>query len=210
MARQINLVNPALRKTHEWPSAVSLAALAAVLLVLVAIGAVGAHLMAAARHTEADTPAANLKQTQEALDTVKQQVAQLKPDAALATELEQARAQYKRQLEVIERLDSGTLGDVKGFSEYLRGFARQVPQGLWLTGFTIGAGGHDMEVRGRMQSPALLTEYVRRLNAEEAFRGLSFDGLEIRKPGAGSVAAAPAEPAFTEFVLSTVPPGAQR
>jgi MSHA biogenesis protein MshI len=209
MARQINLINPALRKTRDGLSALPLAVVAAVLIVLVAAAAVAAHVAASRRHGEAEALVASQKQAQEALLAATQQQAARKPDPRLAAELEGARMLVKRQQEILVRLDSGTIGNTQGFSEYLRGFARQVPQGLWLTGFTIGAGGSDMEVRGRMVSPALLTEYVRRLNTESAFRGHSFAGLLIQGSRAEATASGtPAAPAYTEFVLSSTPPGA--
>jgi hypothetical protein len=215
MARQINLINPALRKTRDWLSALPLAVAAVALLVLVAAAGIAAKTIASAKHAEAEQLVADQKQAQEALLATTQQVAGRKADPQLAAELAKVRAQAQRQQEILVRLDSGTVGDTRGFSEYLRGFARQVPQGLWLTGFKIGAGGHDMEVRGRMVSPPLLTEYVRRLNTEGAFRGHSFAGLEIQSPRverpAGTAAGStPATPAYTEFVLSTTPPGEQR
>jgi hypothetical protein len=209
MAGQINLLNPALRKTREWPTALPLAAVALALILLVTVAAVAARLNASRRHAEAESLAENLKQVQQTLLATTQKLAARKPDPGLAAELEHARDQLKRQREILVRLDSGTIGNVQGFSDFLRGFARQVPQGLWLTGFTIDDGGHDMEVRGRMLSPMLLTEYVRRLNAERAFRGLSFQGLEIQRPRTATAATA-VQPAYTEFVLSTTPTGEQR
>jgi hypothetical protein len=214
MARQINLLNPALRKTRDWLSALTLAAVAGGLILVVGAAAVGVRMHASARHAEAEELVASQKQAQEALLAITQQVAARKPDARLAADLQQSRAQLKRQQDVLAELEGGTLGDTRGFSEYLRGFARQVPQGLWLTAFKIGAGGREMEVRGRMVSPLLLTEYVRRLNAESAFRGHSFAGLDIQTPQAGGAATAAAgaaqAPAYTDFVLSTMLPGEQR
>lgn len=215
MSRQINLVNPALRKTRDWLSAVPLATVAGALLLIVVAAAAWAYVTASARHAEAEELVASQKQAQEALLAATQQFAARKPDPTLVADLEGARALVQRQQEILEKLDSGAVGDTKGFSEYLLGFARQVPQGLWLTGFSIGAAGRDMEVRGRMVSPPLLTEYVRRLNAERAFRGHSFAGLQIQTPRAESpataaIASAPAVPGYTEFVLSTVASGDQR
>lgn len=215
MSRQINLINPALRRTRDWFSAAPLATVAGALLLIVVAAAVSARVSAFQQHKEAEELVASQKQAQEALLVTTQQFAARKPDPKVAAELESARALVQRQQEILEKLDSGAVGDTKGFSEYLRGFARQVPQGLWLTGFSIGAAGRDMEVRGRMVSPPLLTEYVRRLNAESAFRGHSFAGLQIQtprpeRPTATAAGGAPAAPGYTEFVLSTVASGDQR
>lgn len=211
MARQINLINPALRKTRDALSALPLAVVAAVLMVVVAAAAVAAHAVAAQRHAEMEALAASQKQAQEAFLAATQRIAARKADPALAAELARSRALAARQQQILQALDDGSIGNRQGFSEFLRGFARQVPQGLWLTGFTIGAGGADMEVRGRMLSPTLLPEYVRRLNAEAAFRGHSFAGLEIQSPRAeASMSGAAALPAYSEFVLSATPPGGAR
>jgi len=215
MARQINLLNPALRKTRDWVSATPAAIVAVALLAIVLVAGVGARVIASIRHGEAEQLVASQKQAQEALLAASQQLATHKTDPRLMAELDKTHALVKRQQDIMLKLDGGTIGDTRGFSEYLRGFARQVPAGLWLTGFAIGAGGHDMELRGRMLSPPLLTEYVRRLNAEPAFRGQVFAGLEIQTPatvGAAptSTTGAPVPPAYKEFVLSTVPPGEQR
>jgi MSHA biogenesis protein MshI len=210
MARQINLINPSLRKTREWLSALPMAAFAAALLLIVVVLAVVVRVSAAGARAEAEQLVASQKQAQESLLATAQQISTRKPDPQLAADLGKTRALVQRQQEILDKLDSGAVGDTLGFSEFLRGFARQVPQGLWLTGFNIGAGGRDMEVRGRMVSPSLLTEYVRRLNAESAFRGRSFAGLQIQMPKTERPIAGAPEPTYTEFVLSAVAPGEQR
>lgn len=210
MSRQINLVNPALRKQRDWLTAIPVAAAGLVLLTVMALATIWAHWGAASARDQAEQAAAGRTTAQEALVAATQANAARKPNPALATELATMRTQLARQQEIIDRLDSKAVGDSAGFSEYLKGFARQVPTGLWLTGFTIGAGGRDMELRGRMTQPSLLTEYVRRLNAETAFRGRSFAGLQIQLPRAEPATATNAAgPAYPEFVLTTVQPGAQ-
>jgi hypothetical protein len=211
MARQINLVNPSLRKTHDALSALPLSIAVAVLVVLVIIAASIANLVASRRHAEAEALAANQKQAQTAFLEASRRMAMRKPDPHLAAELDRSRLLVERQQQILQKLDDGSIGNSQGFAEFLRGFARQVPKGLWLTGFTLSAGGTDMEVRGRMLSPTLLPEYVGRLNAETVFRGRSFAGLEIQSPrGTGQADAATAPPGFTEFVLTSAPPKGPR
>lgn len=204
MARQINLLNPALSKTRDHVSAAPVTGLAAVLLLFVVLGATWTHVGAASAHREAEEWTANRKQAQDALLAETQAVTTRKPDAKLVAELEAAQALLQRQGAILAILDGGGVGDTGGFSEYLRGFARQAPRGLWLTEFSIGAGGHDMEVRGRMMAPPLLPEYVKRLNEESVFRGHTFTGLQIQLPPATAAAtAASPPPAYTEFVLTS-------
>jgi hypothetical protein len=207
VARQINLINPALRQTRDALSALPVAAAVGVLLLLIVVVTAAVRLYAAGSHRQAEELVAGRQQAQAALVTATRQWAGRQADAKLAGELEAVREKLKRQAAVLTALESRAAGDSRGFSDYLRGFARQVPQGLWLTGFSIGAGGKDMEIKGRMVSPRLLTEYVRRLNAEPVFRGRSFAGLQIDTPPAGGGAQTAG---YREFVLSSVPAGARR
>ena len=78
-------------------------------------------------------------------------------------------------------MESGSVGSSRGFSDYLRGFARQAQDGLWLTGFFIGAGGSDIEIRGRMQNAGALPEHIRRLGGEAVFRGRNFSALNMTR-----------------------------
>ena len=204
MSQQINLLNPAFRKPRDWLKAAPLAAFAAVLLALLVIAAFAARVSADGRERLAVEQEAHLKTLQERLKTLSQLAAERKPNAQLAAELADVQAQLKTREEILTYLSNGGIGNTSGFAEYLRGFAQQVPKGLWLTGFTIGAGGSEMEIRGRMLNAATLPEYIHRLNSEKAFQGRSFASLTINRPEAETkAAAAPAAalPPFVEFVL---------
>lgn len=229
MSQQINLFNPALRKTRDWLTAAPIAIVACVLLVSVVTAAGWTMTKADSLQRTADQQAASLKSAQERLVSLAKAAAEGKPDPQLAADLANARALLKGREEVMKILEAGTVGNISGFSEYLRGFARQSPNGLWLTGFSIGSGSNEMEIRGRMLNPSALPEYIRRLNSEKVFQGRSFSALTIRRPEEGqdkrnaavavtpaagakslSPAAAPAtQLAYVEFVLmsSTQNPG---
>ena len=98
------------------------------------------------------------------------------------------------------------------FGQYLRGLARQSVNGLWLTGVVVGAGGKDVQIRGRTMDRSLVADYVERLNAEKSFAGIGFSGLQMKQgveatPAviAGAVAAAPKPAPYIEFELIAVP-----
>ena len=221
MSQQINLLNPAFRKVRDWLTATPIALLAGVLLAGMATGAVLTRTKAGNLQGAADQQAVILKSAQDNLVTLTKAAAEGKPDPKLAADLASARAMLKGREEVMKILEVGTVGNTSGFAEYLRGFARQSPNGLWLTGFTIGAGGSEMEIRGRMLDPSALPDYIRRLNTEKVFQGRSFAALTIKRPEEGqnkrsAAAAAPAagaklpaatapivaaQPAYVEFVL---------
>lgn len=216
MSQQINLLNPAFRKTIDWLSAAPLASFAAALLLIITVAAFASRVSADGLGREAAAQEAKLKTVQERLTTAAKQVAEKKPSVQLAADLANVQAQFKAREEILAYLVNGSIGNTSGFAEYLRGFALQVPKGLWLTGFTIGAGGSEMEIRGRMLNAAALPEYIHRLDSEKAFQGRSFAALTILRPeeekksasGKPSVTVA-APPGFVEFVLApSGPPSA--
>ena len=225
MSQQINLLNPAFHKTFDWLTAKPLVIVTCVMLVILVAASNWASYQADSRERVANQRAEKLKTAQDRLLTISKTIAESKADPQLANELANARALLKSREEVMKVLEGGALGNTIGFAEFLRGFARQVPNGLWLTGFTIGAGGDEMEIRGRMLNPASLPEYIRRLKTEKAFQGRSFASLTILRPEEGrekKAAATPAAkagapgattqalpPSFVDFVLmpGTTDPG---
>ncbi len=191
----------------------------------IAVGMTCAALLAAAgglryqadvRARAAAAVGAELEALRAEVDLATKANAARKPDAKLIEEIERTRESLNRRSEIVRLLDTGAIGRTDGFSEYLRGLARQAPDGLWLTGFTIGQGGGEMEIRGAVLNPAAVPEYIRRLGAEKSFKGLQFSSLAMsRGQGATgspavttppSVALAPiATPQVTEFVLAAGP-----
>ena len=98
------------------------------------------------------------------------------------------------------------VADTPAFAEPLRALANLAMPGVWITGFVWDAASNDMEIRGRTTDPALLPEYIQRLNREPALRGRAFAALNIaegkpEQPAAGSPATASRLPPFHEFTL---------
>lgn len=177
MSAQINLYHPRFLKTHDWLTLGNVLAVAvACYLLLMAAGSWAAR--------EATARAAKATATEAQLASVMAEVAVAKaastrqPDAALAAELAAAEASLRRREEISRLLTGGVL-QTSGFAEYLRGFARAVPDGLWLTGFSIAGGGNEMEIRGSMRNAAALPEYIRRLGGEKIFQGRGFSALTM-------------------------------
>lgn len=216
MSQEINLLNLALRPKQDWLSfrSVSVATAASLLLVLALFtfarfdlaGKQQAQSAAAARQTAAQQELQNL---QTALGT-------RKTDPALELEAAALSAAAKQRGEVLAlakslAADGGTVANI------MRGFSRQRIEGVWLTGFNVGPAGFDM--RGRLLDPALLPAYIRRLNAEPAFRGRNFAALDMQGVVPQPVVAAqnsvpvPTVPApagplrYTEFALKATAGG---
>ena len=202
MTQQINLYDPVLLRKRDLLTAANVAIVSAVL--FAAVGALGgwerARLAGLEAESRAIAPQAKLLQDQ--LTAIGRQLAEAKPSPQLEAELAAARARLGLREEILAALSKGFGGDTPSFAEYMRGFARQAQSGLWLTGFIIGEAGAALEIRGRMSDPALLPEYIRRLNGERVFQGRAFSALKVSpaKPAqaetaaAGTAAPAPAKP----------------
>lgn len=215
MSQQINLYDPALLKKRELLSLANLVGTALVLLLAMGGWGASARMQLAALEGESRTLAPQVKALQEQMTIFGKQLADAKPDPRIEADLAASRALLALRGEIVGALRKGVGAESTSFAEYLRGLARQTPAGLWLTGFAIGESGAAMEIRGRMTDPALLPEYIRRLNGEPAFQGRAFAALKVAAgkaeapaPSAGAAAApAPAStgPApFHEFTLIPV------
>jgi len=213
MSRQINLFHPRYLAKREWLTLANVAIACAVVAGGMALAGMLAWREAAVRGAEATAAEATLTSVKESLEAQTQRLAARAPNAQLAAEATQAEESLARRGQIVRLLESGAIGNSAGFSDYLRGFARQNLPNLWLTGFSIGSGGEDMEIRGRMLNSAALPEYLRRLGGEKAFEGRTFAALTLNRPtaavvpaaspAAGTAAAAPppAAPDYVEFVL---------
>jgi len=212
MIQQINLFDPALRKRQIVLTAARVVMCCAVTVVAV-VGlwfyeqqviaglkaelATAQNLLAAQRSHIERISATRKTQTKDT--TLESEIGRLE------AELDLARTQ-------METLEGGAAGDAQGFAEYLRAFSRQSVEGLWLTGVDIFAGG-EITVRGRTLNPALVPDYIQRLDREQALRGRSFAALEMGQP-ARAPSPAPGQkvqqelPRFLEFSLATAEPAA--
>lgn len=212
MSAQINLYHPRFLKQRDLLTLNNVAIAAAVLYAVLAAVGGWARQDAMTRKEAATAVEAQLKAAKVQVDTETKAAAVRKPSPQVIAELQSAEGQLRRRSDIARLLEGGAIGSTGGFAEYLRGFARQVPEGLWLTGFTIGSGGNDMEIRGSMLDPAALPDYIRRLGTEKAFQGRNFAALTMSRTDppaavrpAGQVAAVPPAPTLAprsiDFVL---------
>ncbi|MEW5888820.1 MAG: PilN domain-containing protein [Pseudomonadota bacterium] len=211
MTRHINLVNPALRRRREALNARTLVLAAGAALVLASAAAAWSARHAAELEADSSSMAAQVKQEQEKLVALTKEVSEHKPDPKLALELAKADAALKVRQELVTMLEGGRLGRTEGFAEYLRAFARQTTEGLWLTGFTLDSGGSEMEITGKALDAKMLPAYIRRLNGEGVFSGKSFAALDVRavREQQAGATAGPALLPHVEFKLSSKPAAAE-
>lgn len=216
MSQQINLFNPLLRKQKKYFSAFSMAlGLAGVVLGMVAfyaysrqqVGNLGASAAATAKRLESE---------QSSLTRVQKELEPNKKGKLLESQIAQAETQLAARQRVLGVLQGGDLGNTAGFSEYLRAYARQAIDGLWLTGFTIHGAGNQMVLEGRAVKADLVPAYIRRLNQEKVMQGKDFAAMEVSLPapvkpeGAAAKDAPPPLPRFVEFRLMSAEREADR
>lgn len=182
MSQQINLLNPAFRKKLELFTALMLVQALIVLTLIMAGAYAYQNRQVTLLAKQAQAGVISLEQERVRLVKVAAEYAPRQKNVALekrVTELEQL---LKGEEAVLEVLQSGSLGNTEGYSSYMRAFARQTVNGLWLTGFSIKGAGKDMAIGGRTLRSELVPAYIQRLNQEAVTQGRAFAALEIQQP----------------------------
>lgn len=219
MSQQINLYNAAFVPKREWLTGKSLAMTTGLVYASLMLAGSWATQQANRQAAAAKDAQAQLKLAQEVLDVTRKATETRKPSPALQAEIERTRRLYEMRDEVLKEIGSAMGADGgngsggrrgAGFGDYLTGLARQSREGLWLTGFTVATGGGGMVLRGRTLDKGMLPEYVQRLNAEPAFAGKSFAGLqidyrEVIVVGEAKSTAVPSAPTSAKSTPSTAP-----
>ncbi len=206
MSQQINLYNPAFATRRGGLDAITMAwGFGAAVLLLAAIygyAAVGvAGLESRVRAT-----ASQLERERGRLEEIAKTASSRKKNQELESEIMRVEAQVATRQRIMDTLRSGAFGNTDGYSEYLRAFARQIVEGLWLTGFSIVGAGADMAIHGKALQPDIVPAYLRRLNGERIMQGRAFAGMRIRPPPPAAAdsrekTGKPAQPAVIEFSL---------
>lgn len=180
MSAQINLYHSRFRKVEDWLNLGNLLLATVVVTLLLGGWAVYAHHQAALQQSEAAAVSSELEALKATVEEATRKSTQ-PADPRLLAEVSHAEAVLKHRGEIVRLLESGAVGNSGGFSEFFRGFARQTPPGLWLTGFTLGAGGNDMEIRGSCYDEKIVPDYIRRLGGEKIFQGRQFSALSLHR-----------------------------
>ena len=204
MAQQINLYDSALLRKRDWFALSNVALGAGALALLVAMTGWLVRLDAPGMQARAATQDGQLKAMREQVQALGKRVADRHADPRLEQELATARQLATARGEVLDVLRQRLAADAPPFAGFLRGFARQTMNGLWLTGFAWDAAADSIEIQGRTVDPALLPEYIRRLNREPAFRGHAFAALNVVE---GKTETPAQRAAYHEFTLVPVKAG---
>lgn len=210
MSQQINLFSPIFLTQKKYFSAHTMAqALGLIALGSLAFFAYAFWQTAGMTRQAADTTR-RLALEQARLERVGANYAPRGKSQLLQQEIARLETQMRARAEVLELLKGGEFGRTAGFSEYLRAFARQTVNGLWLTGFNIK--GNDMQISGRTLQPELVPTYLQRLQREPAMQGKAFANLEMAIPQTepANKGAPATPPRYVEFTLQSNEPGAAK
>lgn len=207
MTQQINLFNPIFLKQKKVFSAVNMLDALALLLVGVALFYGYASIQTLNLDRQSVETARQYYQSKTRLNEASARYAPKKADAALAAEVDALQSQVNARKANLQDLSGGALGGGAGYAEYMRALARQSLAGLWLTEFSIGKGGTEMQISGRALQPELVPSYIHRLTREQVLHGRAFDSLSMTQregalpADASRPGAAPANYVYTEFRL---------
>ena len=164
MMQQVNLYLPEFRPNREFVSAIRVLQLAALVIVVMAV--MSANNFLKTRSLRADLQAA---QTQLAAQTqvtnqLQQDLARRASDPALVQEVADREQRINESREMLEFLRGTNLGNIRGFSEYVKDLSRASFDGMWLTQFNLMNGGQNVYLKGIAQQSAMVPDFVNRLD----------------------------------------------
>lgn len=195
MSQQINLFNPIFLKQKKYFSVTAMAqALGLILLGSIALAAF-AFYQSSKLNAQAATTSMQLGLAQAQLAKFNAEFVPRQTSKAVEENIQKTEEDVKVARQVLATLQKGELGNTKGYAEYLRAFARQQVDGLWLTGFKIDGAGSAIGLQGRALQPELVPVYITRLKREAVMQGKSFATLEMLVPQVlAASTASPVEP----------------
>jgi hypothetical protein len=202
MSQQINLFNPSFLKKKDYFSVLAMFQA----LGLIAAGSVAfyAYAVFQVNALERQSAATGKQYAAEQIRFANfaNQFSPEKNDQMLQEEVKKLDLEVTSQKEILETLKNGVIGNTAGYSEYMRAFARQVVNGLWLNAFDIQGDGTQISLSGGVTSPQLVPMYIQRLNKENVMKGKTFAALQMQQPK--SVAGKVPMTSYVEFSMQSV------
>ena len=181
MSQQINFFNPLFLEKKKYFSAVTMTQA----LGLIVLGMAVFYVFA---FWQDRNLARQIGESGRAYEQQKQQFAKIaaelspeKREAQLDQDLRSIEAAIALRRSLMGELGTGGRAGPAGYSEYLRAFARQTVQGLWLTSIQIAEGGGQLTMSGRALQADLVPVLIGRLKQESVLRGRPLEGLAITR-----------------------------
>ncbi|MDA8092767.1 MAG: hypothetical protein M0T84_02480 [Betaproteobacteria bacterium] len=168
MSSQINLFDPRLRPPRQLFSAAVMAAALSILFLALVI------VYGAAQYKTSQLQKEMAHSTGE-LASAQTSLAQL---AARLPVGPQGQPDRPRAVRAAAALDAAR----DGYASYLEMFARHRLPGVSITSIAIAGADHEMIIRGKAASAALVPRYLRELAKEKLMHGASFAVLDLHRP----------------------------
>lgn len=180
MTQQINLFNPIFLRQKKYFSLVTI--LQALALVL--IGAMSFYAYAVYQtgrlSKEAEETGKRIEMEKERLSNAKVEFGPRKKSSEIEKQVAELEKKVREREEILGVQKDGGVISGHGFSEYMRAFARQSVNGLWLTNFRMRGNGAEMVIVGRALRPDLVPDYLKRLGNERVMSGQPFSALDMQ------------------------------
>lgn len=201
MSQNINLYDPGLRLRRDLLGFEAVAAAIGAALLVIVIGAGLAQSSLSNVQPVATALNDELESQRAAMHAAATLAATRRPDAALLAEVARAQQTLLQRRSALQNIGAGGIGTEAGFSGRLEALARQSVDGLWLTSLLLRQ--DDVLLRGRAIQPALIPQYVQRLERESSLQGRTFKALEVNRPLAGDKPAAATATAHADGELAS-------
>lgn len=182
MSQQINLFNPIFLKQKKYFSVLTMLQALGLIMLGSALFYGYALYQVAQLSTQADEMSKRYTTEQTRLVNFTNEFSPQRSGQMLDEELKRLEGQAAAQETLLNMLKSGAMGNTEGYSEYMRAFARQTINGLWLTAFDITGDGAQMSLSGAVLNPQLVPAYIQRLSKEKVMHGKTFDTLQMQQP----------------------------
>lgn len=120
-----------------------------------------------------------LDESKETESVLEEQLEAQRLDESLIRHNDRLQNQIEAREQLLSLLDSAVIEDFPGFSPYLVGLARQVPTNLWLSRILVAENGAQLELEGFSQEADSVPEYLKVLQSEPVFVGMSFSVFDV-------------------------------
>lgn len=177
MQRQhVNLYQEALYERTLWLSAQQMLVIFIIILALATVLAYWQHYRLTQLTRIHSETAAQVAQQQNAIEALQARISR-DPDPRLQREVN--RMQSERQhLQALQNVAFEPFEQIP-LAQFLRGIARQRPEGLWLTRIYISESGQDVILEGRTLDAELLPAFITALGLEQVFFGMAFREVRL-------------------------------
>ena len=177
--QQINLYQAAFQKKGVMVSAQQVLFAGAGLLVLLIGVTMFYYIQIMQLESEVEVAKSEQLDKTSQLETLQKQVQARSKSKKVLNNIETLTIEIANKQKVLQILSNQKFGNTKGFTEHVKGLARQRVDGMWLTGISISRGGEHLALTGLTQQAKLLPQYLQKLSSEEAFLGKEFETLSI-------------------------------